>query len=132
MKKFFLSLILSVSTMFSFATDYKYIIVQNTDGTETTYALAGLKMSLKENVITVNNNEVIGSTINITDVKKMYFSETSAISKTFFNGGDGAVVYDMSGKIVGTYSTIEEMESTLKNGLYIIKTKNGVKKEIKK
>jgi len=132
MKRLLLSLVLVVSAIVSYASDYNYLIVQNNSGEETTYVLSGLVISMNEGTLKFTNAEVKDVTISISDVKKMYFAETSAINSIFANGQEGVVVYDLSGKVVGTYTSREAMESVLGKGLYIIKTQNGVTKEILK
>lgn len=131
MKRILLSLALLVSAFASYAADYRYLIVENNDGTEATYVLSGLSISMKDGQITFTNDEVTDVATTITDVKKMFFAETSAINATFAEA-DGVVVYDLSGKRIGAFKTREAMEQTIGKGVYVIKSGSTTRKELLK
>lgn len=131
MKRILLSLALLVSAVVTYAADYRYLVVEGNDGTEATYVLSGLSISMSGGVLTFANDEVTGATASVDNVKKMYFAETSAINSTFADGGS-VTVFDMSGKAVGTFSSREQMEKSLGKGVYVIKSGSTVRKELLK
>lgn len=131
MKRILLSLALLVSAVVTYAADYRYLVVEGNDGTEATYVLSGLSISMSGGVLTFANDEVTGVTASVDNVKKMYFAETSAINATFADGGS-VTVFDMSGKTVGTFSSREQMEKSLGKGVYVIKSGSTVRKELLK
>ncbi len=105
------------------ATDYKYLIIETTDGTAYNLTATG-------QTITFENGNLVssdGTTIALTSLAKMYFSETSGISEMTSSeiSGQPVTVYDTKGALMGQFADMAAARQVLRKGVYVIKKENG-------
>ena len=104
------------------ADDFTYLTVENNDGTTTTMTANGLTITFSDGKLIATNGAENWS-LPLSGLKKMYFSNTDAISNQLVETEDGEVtVYSTSGIVMGKYQSIGEAKSQLKKGVYVIKS----------
>ena len=110
--------------MLTHAADYKYLVIETNDGTA--YSLTAIGQT-----ITFPNGNLVssdGTTIPLTALSKMYFSETSGISEmNSTSAAEGSVtVYTTTGALIGMFDNAAAAKNTLRKGVYVMKSSNGV------
>lgn len=119
MRKFILTMVVAmigIITIHAESYDYPYLTFETTDGTKTSVSTESIEITLTETTITAG-----GQTFDLSNLSKMYFSETDVtavnevkqVEDVFTNGE----IYDLQGRRVE--------RSQMKQGVYIVKTKNG-------
>ena len=121
MKKIVLSFMILVGTMTAQAEDYTYLTFETTDGTKTSVDVSSLPVTinLDNSTLTIGNQ-----TFALADLSKMYFStqsETTGIQEVSFISLDEETdIYDMHGRKV--------TKDQMRHGIYVMKTKQGIRK----
>ena len=110
--------------MLTQAADYKYLVIETNDGTA--YSLTAMGQT-----ITFDNGNLVssdGTTIPLASLSKMYFSETSGIREMNSTAAaDTAVtVYTTTGALIGQFDNVAAAKNTLRKGVYVMKSSNGV------
>lgn len=108
------------------ADDYKSLVFQSSDGTTVSVDLASLVLTVSNGRLTATNSTGTQS-FTLSNLSKMYFStsETTGIEGISADSASGAVtVYDIAGRKVGDYKSLDSAKSSLKQGMYIVKV-NG-------
>ena len=104
------------------ATTYEYLVLEKTDGTSLTLTASGLTMTFSEGNLVTNN----GTTVALTSLSKMYFTDSSGIQQASFDGAKGKVtVTTLTGSRLGTFSNLSEAKSALNNGVYLFQDSLG-------
>ena len=103
------------------ADTYNYLILEKTDGSNVTLATNGLSMSFSDGNLVAND----GTTIALTQLAKMYFSETSAIYDILKNEAQGISIYSIDGMLIGKYKSWKDASQRMIHGGYIIKDAKG-------
>lgn len=100
--------------------DYSYLTFVTTDGTETSFAASGLKITFSDGQAVVTTAEGT-TTFTLVDLSEMYFSDVISSVTGVNTAADAEIesVYDMSGRLVA--SGLEG----LGRGVYIVKYKGG-------
>ncbi len=106
----------------TYAYDYNYLSFELADGSVTSLSVDGLTLTFSNGNLVSND----GTTIPLTSLSKMFFSETSGIAQISSNSTNGKVeVYNPSGAKVGVFSDSQEAKSNLPKGIYIFKDEQG-------
>ena len=103
------------------ADNYNYLILEKTDGSNVTLATKGLSMSFSDGNLVAND----GTVVALTQLAKMYFSETSAIHDILKNESSGVAIYHVDGVLIGYYPSWKEASQHMLHGGYIIKDSKG-------
>lgn len=123
MKKVLLSLLLLVVVLTTArAGHYGYLTFEMTDGAKTSVPVSSLELSISGSTLTVGDNVFVLSNLN-----KMYFSasdETTVTSIDTHLLKEAVEVYDLKGNRVSNWQ--------MKDGVYVVKTKDGTYKIVKK
>lgn len=116
----------------SYAYDYPWLTFQSSDGTETPVSVEGLSMSVSNGSLIATNAD--GSqTFELSKLSKMFFSSsTTGISQISGDTTQQVEVYTTAGISLGKFSDASQTYSSLRPGLYIIKTDKGTFKMAKK
>lgn len=119
MKKIVLLLAIMASAALSaHAEGYPFLTVQNSDGSQQSFASSGLVITFSDGNMVVSQNGT-KTTLALSDLSKMFFSTTSGIQQ-MENGElkmENTPVYDLSGrKIINQSSSLK----TLPKGIYIV------------
>lgn len=104
------------------AADYKSLVFETASGT-TAVDLSSLVLTV-ENGTLVAKNSATSQTFTLTDLSKMYFSneESTGISSVEASDADAAVeVIDIAGREVGSFASLAEAKSTLRQGIYVVR-----------
>lgn len=125
MKKLFLILSLMIGVLTAHAEDYTYLTFETTDGAKVSVPVSSLTISISGT--TLNAGE---QSFTLTNLSKMYFSasdetDASGIEQlSADNLDETAEIYDMQGRMV--------QKDQMHSGVYIIKSKRGTYKIVKK
>ena len=122
MKQLLIILTLCLTTVTTKADDFKYLILESNDGTTYSMSAMGLTLTFSDGNLVSSD----GTTVPLSSLTKMYFSETSGISTVPSTSSDSRVtVYTISGIQTGTFNDMTSAVSNLSKGLYIIKQTDG-------
>ncbi len=121
-KMLMLLLMMSVSTQMVQAGVYHYLTFERTDGEKVSIDVSSLTLAIDGNILTAGSESFV-----IGDLAKMYFS---ASDETTVTGIDTHLleevveVYDLKGNRVSKWQ--------MKDGVYVVKKKDGSYKIVKK
>lgn len=106
------------------ASDYKSLVFQGNSGT-TAVDISSLVITVSEGKLVASNASGT-QTFTITDLTKMYFSSDATGIGRVDNGtpASALVAYDISGRKMGSYDSIDAAKAQLKQGVYVIKQDN--------
>ena len=98
---------------------YTYLTFEMTDGTKVSVATSSLTLTFSGNTLTVGSQ-----TFTLSDLSKMYFStsneSTTGIEEMATLDDENAEIYDLQGHQI--------QKEQMREGVYIIKTKNRTRK----
>lgn len=107
------------------ADNYKYLSFELTDGRVQSISVTDLTLTFSNDNLVASD----GTTIPLSQLSKMFFSETSGITEMPTVSHTGKVeVYNPSGSKVGTFENSQEAKSKLPKGIYIIKDEQRINK----
>lgn len=126
MKRFMILSVLVVTAAFARATDYKYLVLQQTDGTVIPLSTDGLRLTFSDGNLVASD----GTTVSLSSLSMMCFSEDATAIETISYGNDVSAVdvYTVSGVLVGRYESISAAQQALHSGLYVMKNNGGTQK----
>ena len=109
------------------ADSYTYLTFETTDGEKASVPVSSLTLTISGTILTAGSQE-----FTLSNLSRMYFSTTDETTTTGINSIDSGEwtmdnsveVYDLQGKKVE--------KSQMRNGAYIVKTKNGTCKIVVK
>jgi len=114
----------------TFAADYDYLILKQTDGTATALSSALLKITFADgNLIATSPSGT--TTLPLDGLSSMYFSNTATDGITSLQSESDtlpATVTNMAGVVVARGESVEAATKRLAPGLYIVKTDKDTKK----
>lgn len=131
MKKLLFSLLFIAASLTANAYDYPYLAFEKSDGTVTTVAVESLTMTVSGGQLVATNGD--GSlSFTLSELSKMYFSSTpTGISDVAAAGEEEVEVFSVSGMSLGKYATASDATracKTMKQGIYVLKSKSNVLK----
>ena len=104
------------------AQSFSYLTFEQTDGTSVSLPVSGL-------VLTFSGNNLVssdGTTIPLSGLSKMFFTETSGITLFPSLQQEGSIrAYTTAGSFVGQFNNAQEALSRLPKGLYMFKDGAG-------
>ena len=120
MKKILLSFMALIGVLTAQAESYSYLTFETTDGAKVSVSTTGLSLSISGTMLTAGSQ-----TFTLSNLNRMYFSTTDestttgikAIYSSQLSIDESVEVYDLQGHKVE--------KSQMRNGAYIVKTKNG-------
>ena len=120
MKKILLSFMALIGVLTAQAESYSYLTFETTDGAKVSVSTIGLSLSISGTMLTAGSQ-----TFTLSNLNRMYFSTTDestttgikAIYSSQLSIDESVEVYDLQGHKVE--------KSQMRNGAYIVKTKNG-------
>ena len=99
--------------------DYPYLTFETADGTKTSISTASLTINIQDGKLMAGSME-----LTLADLSKMYFStsdETTGIEEVNITDFDEtADIYDLQGRKVS--------KNQMRRGIYVVKTKSGIRK----
>ena len=117
MKKTLLLLFVLSQYLVAGAVTYDYLTFDQSNGTSTSVPTEGL-------TITFNNGNLVasdGTTIALSSISKMYFSDTSSIHYQSTTIAEGPVdVFSITGNHVGTFDSGTTIKDKLPKGVYLM------------
>lgn len=120
MKNLFLLLVLSFA-MLSHASTYNYLVFTNQAGSTTSFAVSNLTLKVNGSDLQVTNDA--GTTdLLLTDLASMQFSidEVGSGVENILNADEPIDVYNVSGVLLGRYSSMLEAVKCLQVGTYVM------------
>ena len=123
MKHLLLTLILMAGLLSAHADEYAYLTFMTTDGIKASVKVSSLKLTISSTTLTAGTKS-----FTLANLSKMYFSatdETTGIQQLTVKAMEDVTdIYDLQGRKVS--------KEQMRNGAYIIKTKQGTYKIIVK
>ena len=122
MRKLLLLLLMSVSVLMVQAGVYHYLTFERTDGGKVSIDVSSLTLAIDGNTLTAGSESFM-----IGDLVKMYFSasdETTVTGIDTYLLEEASEIYDLKGNRVSKLQA--------KDGVYVVKTKDGNYKLVKK
>ena len=121
MKKVLLVLLMMTGMLTAHADSYTYLTFEKSDGTLTSVALSSLSITISGTTLTAGDQSFA-----LTDLTKMYFTtaDVTAIDEVNTAVSGEVEVFSMSGIAMGKFTTMQEAMSSLRTGVYIVKS-NG-------
>lgn len=125
MKKLLLTLLIVVASLTARAYDYPYLVFQTTSGAVYSMAVESLTITINGSELVATNSEET-QTFALTELSKMFFSESTTGVEEVFNSDSGEVaVYAVTGAYIGNYSNASDAVKALQPGIYLLKTKSN-------
>lgn len=125
MKKFFATIVALIGTLAAQAYDFPYLILQSADGNTQAVSVESLTITFADGqLVAVNDN---GSQIfTLTDLNKMFFSNSGDATgiSTMESVGESVEAFTLGGLSLGKFSSMVEAKSSLKTGVYVLRSKN--------
>ena len=125
MKKLVLTTLITLGTLQAQAYDYPYLVFQNTEGRTTVIAVESLSITISDGQLVATNADGTQS-FALADLSKMYFTQQAdltGISNASTQEDEVVEVFTTGGIKLGKYLNIKEAKTSLKPGLYILKSK---------
>ncbi len=123
MKRNLLIGMFAIGTTVALAYDYPYLVFQTTDGNATSVEVSDLTISVNGTSLVVTNGDGT-QTFTLSDLSKMYFSQTAGIDDIRDDNGQAVEVFHLSGQRVGSFIDLRSARQQLEKGIYIVKS-NG-------
>lgn len=133
MKRLLILVSVVCSVMFAHADGYSYLTFEQADGGLLSFDVESLEMYFDGGTLYVQNASGSKS-LTVSDLKRMYFSsEATGITDLSATSKAGPLsVYDLTGKSVGQFGSVSQMQSTLSKGVYVVKQNNHTSKIVVK
>lgn len=121
MKKVLLVLLMMTGMLTAHAESYTHLTFEKSDGTLTSVALSSLSITISGTTLTAGDQSFA-----LADLTKMYFTtaDVTAIDEVNTAVNGEVEVFSMSGIAMGKFTTMQEAMSSLRTGVYIVKS-NG-------
>lgn len=104
------------------AQNFEYLTFEQTDGTCLSLPVSGLTLTFSGGNLVSSD----GTTIPLSSLSKMFFTETSGITSLPAHQPEGPVsAYTTAGSYAGQFSDSQEAIRQLPKGLYIMKDSKG-------
>jgi len=122
MKRALLTAFVLAAIMTCRAQSFEYLTFEKADGTLVSIPAEGLTLTFADGNLVSSD----GTTIPLSSLSKMFFTETSGIATVQANLPEGAVdVYTPSGIHVGTFGDTRDALNRLPKGFYVIRDTKG-------
>lgn len=125
MKKFFATIVALIGTLAAQAYDFPYLILQSADGNTQAVSVESLTITFADGqIVAVNDNG--SQTFTLTDLNKMFFSNSGDATgiSTMESVGESVEAFTLGGLSLGKFSSMVEAKSSLKTGVYVLRSKN--------
>ncbi len=133
MKRLLILTMAMCSGMLAHADDYPYLTFEQTDGTELSFDVESLEMYFDGGNLYVQNAS--GSkTLSVSDLKRMYFSSVvdGVTELTASSKATSLSAYDLTGKYVGQFASVSQLQTALPKGIYVVKQNTKTSKIVVK
>ena len=122
MKRALLTAFVLAAIMTCRAQSFEYLTFEKADGTLVSIPAEGLTLTFADGNLVSSD----GTTIPLSSLSKMFFTETSDIATVQANLPEGAVdAYTPSGIHVGTFGDTRDALNRLPKGFYVIRDTKG-------
>lgn len=133
MKRLLILTMAMCSGMLAHADDFPYLTFEQADGSELAFDVESLEMYFDGGTLYVQNASGSKS-LAVSDLKRMYFSsvadgvtEISASPKS-----TSISAYDLTGKYVGQFASVNQLQTALPKGIYVVKQNTKTSKIVVK
>lgn len=127
MKNYLLSALIGLLAFSSSAATYNYLEFKSNDGSSQFISTEGLVINIDGSNLLVADSEGNSLTLDANNLVSMQFTnndDTNAVKEILVDNGDWKV-YNVEGLYSGKYYSIREAQSTLPNGVYVLKNSQG-------
>lgn len=125
MKQVIPLLMLLLATLSARAGDYKSLVFQTSDNATTAVDLSSLVITVSGGKLVITNTAGTQS-FTLTDLSKMFFSTATTGIKGVPTDGvsQTLAVYDLQGRSMGSFKSVEAARAALRQGVYVVKQGN--------
>ena len=103
---------------------YPYLVIQSADGSTASISVSSLTLTVADGKLVVTNGEGTQQ-LTLSDLLKMYFSTSpTAISMSTASQDQSVEVFTMAGVRIGQYDTVDKARTSVRSGIYVMKSKN--------
>lgn len=107
---------------------YPSLTLQTTDGTNCFLSTEALVITFADGQLVATNNDGTQS-FDIASLSKMFFAEETTGIDESATASDGTVeAYTLGGVLMGRFASCDEAKTSLRSGVYVMKSKNQTKK----
>ncbi len=131
MKKILLTIMCVIGMTTARAYDYTYLVFQTESGQATSVDVNDLTITINGTSLVVTNGSGT-QTFTLSDLSKMYFSNTAGISELTNDESQEVEVFTPSGMSMGRFENLLSAQKQLEKGVYIVKSDNRTSKIIVK
>lgn len=122
------------SSLYAMATSPLYLTFRATDGSERSFQVSALSMTVSDGKLHIRNDEVQAE-LYLSSLSSMRFTHedaSDAIVNINASPDTSVTVYSIKGESLGTFKSVEQAEKSLPSGTYLFKIADkAVKKIIK-
>ena len=122
MGKVFITAVMVLIGMSVSAEDYNYLTFETSSGTTTSVALSNLKITFANGKL-VAVNSATSTSLTLSELSKMYFSNTSStgIESVGTSTTTSVKAYTVTGMFIGEFASVNEATQNLKKDVYVVK-----------
>ena len=124
MRKVLVVFMLSVGWQMAQAEDYGYLTFETNSGTKTAVSVTSLTLTVADGKLIATNADGSLSFV-LSDLSKMYFSASSTDIATIKAVNGEVEVYSLGGLYQGRFENSTVALSSLRRGVYIVKSEQG-------
>ncbi len=131
MKKILLTMMCVIGLTTAKAYDFTYLVFQTENGTTTSVDVNDLTITINGTSLVVTNGSGT-QTFTLSELSKMYFSDTAGISDITNDEAEEVEIYTPSGMSMGKFDNLLSAQNQLEKGVYIVKSNSKTSKIIVK
>lgn len=124
MKRLLITLVISAAFGHSVqAGDFTYLTFRSIDGTEISFSVSQLKITFSNGQLVAENSET-NQTISLSDLNKMYFTNSAVTNIEEAQPVEGEAdveIFTTAGVSMGRFSSLNQAKQALSMGVYIVK-----------
>jgi len=123
-KILYLALMLIIGALTAEAYDYPYLNFLASDGTLQTMTVDGMTIAFNDGNMVVTNGDG-NQTFVLSEMDKMYFTESSGLNQLVAEADESVEVFNVSGICLGRFANAKQALAALDRGTYVMKSKSA-------
>jgi len=131
MKKILLTMMCVIGLTTAKAYDFSYLVFQTETGATTSVDVNDLTITINGSSLVVTNGSGT-QTFTLSELSKMYFSDTAGISDITNDEAEEVEIYTPSGMSMGKFDNLLSAQNQLEKGVYIVKSNSKTSKIVVK
>lgn len=125
MKKLFLCGAILLASLTALA-DYNFMEFNYSDGNVKVISAEGLTITVEGNTLEISNTKGESFNVDASSLTSMQFTNNDPAGvKTIIDGEIPVMVFDLEGRKIGVFESLNSARNALNNGIYVIKNSDG-------